>query len=88
MQPNAGLPELVDGRTNYPLGADDLATWLERFVAEDGVNLIGGCCGTSIPHIVALDMMLRRRGGFRPIPVPRKPVWVLRPTSAATCSWE
>ena len=76
VQPNAGLPELVDGQTHYPLGAADLASWLERFVAEDGINLIGGCCGTSIPHIAALDAMLRKRGGFRPTPVPRKPVWV------------
>ncbi|MGE0223324.1 MAG: methionine synthase [Acetobacteraceae bacterium] len=76
VQPNAGLPELVDGRTHYPLGAAELASWMERFVAEDGVNLIGGCCGTSIAHVQALDTMLRRRGGFRPAPVARKPVWV------------
>jgi 5-methyltetrahydrofolate--homocysteine methyltransferase len=76
VQPNAGLPELVDGQTHYPLGAAELASWLERFVAEDGVNLIGGCCGTTTQHIVALDAMLRRRGGFRPTPVARKPVWI------------
>src|SRR5271157_1266846 len=77
VQPNAGLPELVDGHTHYPLGAAELASWLERFVAQDGVNLIGGCCGTSIPHIRALDDMLRRRaGGPRPAPVARRVVWV------------
>ena len=76
VQPNAGLPELVDGQTRYPLNAADLASWLERFIAEDGVNLIGGCCGTSIEHIAALDRMLRNRGGFRPAPVARKPLWV------------
>ncbi len=76
MQPNAGLPELVDGQTSYPLGAAELASWVERFVTEDGVNLIGGCCGTDVPHIAALDAMLRRRGGFRPAPVPRTAVWV------------
>ncbi len=76
VQPNAGLPELVDGKTHYPLDAEQMAVWMERFVAEDGLNLIGGCCGTSIGHIQALDGMLRRRGGFRPAPVPRKPVWV------------
>jgi 5-methyltetrahydrofolate--homocysteine methyltransferase len=76
VQPNAGLPELVDGQTYYPLGAAELADWMERFMAEDGVNLIGGCCGTSIEHIAALDQMLRRRGGFRPAPVERKAVWV------------
>jgi 5-methyltetrahydrofolate--homocysteine methyltransferase len=78
VQPNAGLPELVDGHTHYPLGADAMATWVERYVAEDGLNLIGGCCGTSTPHIAALDAMLRRRAGsgLRPAPVLRKPVWV------------
>ena len=76
VQPNAGLPELVDGQTHYPLGAAELASWLERFVAEDGVNLIGGCCGTSIEHIQALDAMLRKRSGFRPSPVVRKPIWI------------
>ena len=74
--PNAGLPELVDGHTHYPLSPADMATWVERFVAEDGVNLVGGCCGTGIDHITALDAMLRRRGEFRPAPVRRRPVWV------------
>jgi 5-methyltetrahydrofolate--homocysteine methyltransferase len=76
VQPNAGLPELVDGKTHYPLGAEEMASWVERFVIEDGVNLIGGCCGTSIPHIQGLDAMLRRLGGFRPAPVLRKPIWI------------
>ncbi len=80
VQPNAGLPELVDGKTHYPLDADQMASWVERFISEDGLNLIGGCCGTNTSHIQALDQMLRRRaegrGGFRPAPVARKPVWV------------
>ena len=77
VQPNAGLPELVDGRTRYPLDPEQMASWMERFIQEDGLNLIGGCCGTDTPHIQALDAMLRRRGeGFRPAPAARKPVWV------------
>ncbi|MBB3898316.1 methionine synthase [Roseococcus suduntuyensis] len=78
VQPNAGLPELVDGKTHYPLGAEEMATWMERFVVEDGFNLIGGCCGTSTPHIAAQDAMLRRLGGdkHRPAPVKRKYHWV------------
>ncbi len=76
VQPNAGLPELVDGKTHYPLGGEEMASWVERFVVEDGVNLIGGCCGTSIPHIEALDAMLRKLGAPRPAPVARKFHWV------------
>jgi 5-methyltetrahydrofolate--homocysteine methyltransferase len=78
IQPNAGLPELIDGRTRYPLGPDELAQWLERFVCEDGVNLIGGCCGTEVAHVAALDRMLQRLGRERrrPAPRPRRPQWV------------
>src|SRR5215467_5252267 len=78
VQPNAGLPELVAGQTRYPLGAAELAQWLERFVVEDGVNMIGGCCGTEAEHIAALDAMLRRIGRDRPRPLPRRrnAVWV------------
>ncbi|HEX3954483.1 MAG TPA: methionine synthase [Stellaceae bacterium] len=82
IQPNAGLPELINGRTHYPLSPKELAQWLERFVLEDGVNIIGGCCGTEAPHIAALDAMLRRIGRAsgdgrpRPAPKARNPVWV------------
>ncbi|MEL6962842.1 MAG: methionine synthase [Pseudomonadota bacterium] len=69
--PNAGLPELVDGQTHYPLGPDELAGWLERFIVEDGVNIIGGCCGTGIDHIQALDAMLRRQSKDHDRPHPR-----------------
>ncbi|WP_207459887.1 methionine synthase [Azospirillum sp. SYSU D00513] len=79
VQPNAGLPELVDGKTHYPLRADDFANWLERFVVEDGVNLVGGCCGTNVPHIQAADAMLRKlapSGGHRPNAKGRTVHWV------------
>ncbi len=76
IQPNAGLPELVNGVTHYPLGAAEMASWVERFVLEDGLNLVGGCCGTSVPHIEALDAMLRRLGEHRPAPAARSHHWV------------
>ncbi|CAO3434125.1 methionine synthase [Azospirillum doebereinerae] len=79
VQPNAGLPELVDGKTHYPLLASDFAHWLERFVVEDGVNLVGGCCGTNVPHIAAAHEMLRKlapTGSHRPNPKGRTVHWV------------
>ena len=79
VQPNAGLPELVDGKTHYPLRGEDFGTWIERFVRDDGVNLVGGCCGTNIPHIAAADAALRRlapAGQIRPAPKNRTVHWV------------
>ncbi len=52
--PNAGLPVLVDGRTEFPLAPTPFAEALERFVEDYGVNIVGGCCGTSPEHIRAL----------------------------------
>ncbi len=78
VQPNAGLPELVDGQASYPLAPADLARWQERFLEDDRVNLLGGCCGTTPAHIAAVDAMLRRRAGsrVRPQPVKRTVHWV------------
>src|SRR3954451_12551598 len=78
IMPNAGLPELIGGRTQYPLNPRELAQWLERFVLEDGVGIIGGCCGTEGAHIAALDQMLRRvgRDRSRPLPKARNVAWV------------
>jgi 5-methyltetrahydrofolate--homocysteine methyltransferase len=61
--PNAGLPQLVDGETVYPLTPEELADWLRRFVVEDGVNLVGGCCGTTPEHLAAIA---RRMNGLKP----------------------
>ncbi len=72
--PNAGLPELCEGRTVYPLAPEELSAWLRRFVVEDGVNIVGGCCGTTPQHIRALDAMLRElsEDGWRPRPKQRE----------------
>jgi 5-methyltetrahydrofolate--homocysteine methyltransferase len=73
--PNAGLPELRCGHTHYPLGAEELARWLERFIREDGIAIVGGCCGTTAEHIAAIDAMLRgmAEDGHRPTVQPRQP---------------
>ncbi len=73
VMPNAGLPMLVDGKTEYPLLPFELAEWQERFIDEDGINLIGGCCGTTPDHIAALREMLDARPSLAP--VARQPVW-------------
>lgn len=46
VQPNAGLPQLVDGRTVFPGTADEMGAYAARFV-EEGASLVGSCCGSS-----------------------------------------
>src|SRR5262245_55898199 len=58
--PNAGLPLKRGDETYFPLQPDELAEWLERFVTEFGVNIVGGCCGTTAEH---LKMVVDRVGG-------------------------
>lgn len=49
-EPNAGLPELRDGQTIFPLEADAFAELTSEFVSL-GVQILGGCCGTGPEHI-------------------------------------
>src|SRR3954468_23639778 len=52
--PNAGLPQNVGGRAVYALTPDELADYHKRFITEYGVNVVGGCCGTTPKHIKAV----------------------------------
>lgn len=52
--PNAGLPENVGGKAVYRLTPDELAGYLVDFVKRFGVNVVGGCCGTTPAHLKAV----------------------------------
>jgi len=49
-KPNAGLPKLKNGKTIFDMTADEFASFVPDFL-DAGVNLIGGCCGTSFEYI-------------------------------------
>jgi 5-methyltetrahydrofolate--homocysteine methyltransferase len=57
--PNAGLPELTADGARYPLTPEQLADAHETFVREYGLNLVGGCCGTTPEHIRQLVERVR-----------------------------
>lgn len=63
VQPNAGIPRLVDGETIFDVGAEEFAACAETFL-EDGAVILGGCCGTTPDHIAALR---RRMEGRKPV---------------------
>ncbi len=56
---NAGVPELVDGKTVFRENPESMADGVERLVAN-GAAIIGGCCGTTPAHIAAMGEALRR----------------------------
>lgn len=57
-KPNAGMPELVDGETVYGMTPQEFAHYGQQLV-EAGANIVGGCCGTTPEHIVALSQIVR-----------------------------
>ncbi|MEO6119644.1 MAG: homocysteine S-methyltransferase family protein, partial [Terriglobales bacterium] len=69
--PNAGLPQNEGGRAAYKLTPAELAEYQHRFVAEYGVNIVGGCCGTTPKHIEALAAAVK---DMKPLPREGKPV--------------
>ena len=68
LQPNAGLPECVDGCTSYGVGPDAFAGAMGE-LARGGAWVVGGCCGTTPDHIAAVARACR---DLAPAPVERK----------------
>lgn len=66
--PNAGLPVLGKNGAHYPLSAGELADAHEVFVREYGLNLVGGCCGTTPEHVRQVVERVRDLE-----PTPRRP---------------
>lgn len=68
-KPNAGLPKLLDGKTVFDMSPEEFGAFIGRFI-ETGVNLIGGCCGTSPAYI---EQIRKHSSGLRPVaPCPRR----------------
>ncbi|BEV36239.1 methionine synthase [Synechococcus sp. M16CYN] len=52
--PNAGLPENIGGVAHYRLTPTELKMQMMHFIEDLGVQIVGGCCGTTPSHIRAL----------------------------------
>ena len=87
-QANAGLPQLIDGKTIFPGTPDEMTAYHERMIGL-GVRVIGGCCGTTPAHIRAMKDALAvisrpgRRGPKRPV-IPCSPAAPAGVRSVAT----
>jgi 5-methyltetrahydrofolate--homocysteine methyltransferase len=60
IKPNAGLPEVVNGRVTYKSTPESFAGYALMIQAA-GANFIGGCCGTNPDYIRALKRVFRER---------------------------
>ncbi|MCB9845671.1 MAG: dihydropteroate synthase [Phycisphaeraceae bacterium] len=67
VMPNAGLPALLDGRAHFPLRPEPFAEAMVKFIERGGINLVGGCCGTTPDHIRALVRALDSAGHAGPL---------------------
>ena len=63
--PNAGMPENVGGHAVYKLSPDALADALVEFVRDFGVDMVGGCCGTTPEHLRRVVEKVRAVGAPR-----------------------
>jgi 5-methyltetrahydrofolate--homocysteine methyltransferase len=56
--PNAGLPSVVEGKMHYDETPETFTAQLVHFATDFGVNLVGGCCGTTPAHLkLAVEAM-------------------------------
>ncbi len=53
INPNAGLPQMINGTTVYDISPDEFAAGMREFALK-GARLLGGCCGTTPLHIKKL----------------------------------
>jgi 5-methyltetrahydrofolate--homocysteine methyltransferase len=72
---NAGLPNAMGGYDDTP---EDMASYNEEFFKNGWLNMVGGCCGSTPPHIAALKSLIdSKQYKPRPLPTQKKPkMWL------------
>lgn len=68
IQPNAGLPRVVDGKTVYDLTAEEFSDEM-KVMCEKGALILGGCCGTNYEYI---SKTVEKCKSVFPVPVTEK----------------
>lgn len=64
-KPNAGMPKLINDKTVFEMSPETFGSFADA-MHEAGVNIAGGCCGSSPAHIAELAERLKR---YSPAPV-------------------
>jgi 5-methyltetrahydrofolate--homocysteine methyltransferase len=58
--PNAGLPSVVDGQMHYDETPETFTSQIVHFANDFGVNVVGGCCGTTPAHLKLVVEAMQR----------------------------
>jgi 5-methyltetrahydrofolate--homocysteine methyltransferase len=58
--PNAGLPSVVEGKMHYDETPETFTNQVVHFASDFGVNVVGGCCGTTPAHLKLVVEAMRR----------------------------
>lgn len=58
VQPNAGLPQILDEETVYPLSDSEFSQQMQTLMEEAQPQIVGGCCGTNPEHIKRLRKVI------------------------------
>ena len=58
LQPNAGAPQMIDGKMVHPATPQEMAALVHPFI-DAGLRIIGGCCGTTPEHLRAMAAKLK-----------------------------
>ncbi len=70
VQPNAGLPHIVDGETCFEIDIEEYVEAIEKMI-DLGVHVVGGCCGTNPEFIKALK---NKVGHIKPKQITAQPI--------------
>lgn len=60
VKPNAGMPQIKNGKVFYPDTPEYMAGYIKDLIGQ-GAKIIGGCCGTTPQHI---KLMVRERNSI------------------------
>jgi len=61
VQPDAGIAQLIEGKTVYPVSPDEMANEVYHWI-EAGARIVGGCCGTNLEHYRKIARVLKEKG--------------------------
>lgn len=63
VEPNAGIPQIIDGITVFPQSPQDMAKSFPAII-DAGANVVGGCCGATAEHIRLITQTVREHLGL------------------------